>query len=62
MKHIGIITELNPFHNGHAYIIDAARTHFPDKQSSDRKHVAYQYCSNTQIPHSTHNTTSLPQA
>mgnify|MGYP004457946541 FL=1 len=32
MKHIGIITELNPFHNGHAYIIDAARTHFPDKK------------------------------
>ena len=32
MKHIGIITELNPFHNGHAHIIETARTQFPDKK------------------------------
>ena len=32
MKHIGIITELNPLHNGHAHIIEAAHTQFPDKK------------------------------
>lgn len=32
MKHIGIITELNPFHNGHAHIIETAHAQFPDKK------------------------------
>lgn len=32
MKHIGIIAEFNPFHNGHAYLIRSAKERFPDKQ------------------------------
>ena len=32
MKHIGIIAEFNPFHNGHAYLIRSAKKRFPDKQ------------------------------
>lgn len=32
MKHIGIIAEFNPFHNGHAYLIHSAKERFPDKQ------------------------------
>lgn len=32
MKHIGIITELNPFHNGHAHIIQTAHSLFPEKK------------------------------
>lgn len=32
MKHIGIIAELNPFHNGHAYLIQQAKQMHPDKQ------------------------------
>ncbi|MCM1157681.1 MAG: nucleotidyltransferase family protein [Bacteroidales bacterium] len=31
MKHIGIIAEYNPFHNGHAYQIQEAKTLFPGK-------------------------------
>jgi cytidyltransferase-like protein len=32
MGHIGIITEYNPFHNGHAYQIEQLRKHFPEKK------------------------------
>lgn len=32
MGHIGIITEYNPFHNGHTYQIEQLRRHFPDKK------------------------------
>jgi cytidyltransferase-like protein len=32
MAHIGIITEYNPFHNGHAYQIKQLRRHFPEKK------------------------------
>lgn len=32
MKHIGIITEYNPFHNGHAYQLQRANELFPDKK------------------------------
>ncbi|MGN0154590.1 MAG: nucleotidyltransferase family protein [Lachnospiraceae bacterium] len=32
MKHLGIIAEYNPFHNGHYYQIQTARAHFPDKK------------------------------
>ncbi|MBR1598577.1 MAG: nucleotidyltransferase family protein [Lachnospiraceae bacterium] len=31
MGHIGIITEYNPFHNGHAYQINQVKKLFPDK-------------------------------
>ncbi|MBE5941438.1 MAG: nucleotidyltransferase [Lachnospiraceae bacterium] len=31
MKHIGIITEYNPFHNGHSYQLHTAKNMFPDK-------------------------------
>lgn len=31
MKHIGIIAEYNPFHNGHAYQLQKAKELFPDK-------------------------------
>lgn len=31
MKHIGIIAEYNPFHNGHAYQLHKAKELFPDK-------------------------------
>ena len=32
MKHIGIIAEYNPFHNGHAYQLHRAKEMFPDKK------------------------------
>ncbi|MDE6761200.1 MAG: nucleotidyltransferase [Lachnospiraceae bacterium] len=32
MKHIGIIAEYNPFHNGHQYQIQKAKELFPDKK------------------------------
>ena len=32
MKHIGIIAEYNPFHNGHAYQLHKAKELFPDKK------------------------------
>jgi len=32
MKHIGIIAEYNPFHNGHAYQLNKAKELFPDKK------------------------------
>lgn len=32
MKHIGIIAEYNPFHNGHAYQLYKAKELFPDKK------------------------------
>lgn len=32
MKHIGIIAEYNPFHNGHQYQLQKARELFPDKK------------------------------
>lgn len=32
MKHIGIITEYNPFHNGHAYQIEQIKKKFPEKK------------------------------
>ena len=28
MKTVAIISEFNPFHNGHRYLIDEARRHF----------------------------------
>lgn len=31
MKHIGIITEYNPFHNGHQYQLKKVQERFPDK-------------------------------
>ena len=32
MKHIGIIAEYNPFHNGHFYQLQTAKNMFPDKK------------------------------
>ncbi len=32
MKHIGIIAEYNPFHNGHAYQLEQAKQMFPEKK------------------------------
>lgn len=32
MKHIGIIAEYNPFHNGHFYQLQEVRKKFPDKE------------------------------
>lgn len=32
MKHIGIVAEYNPFHNGHAYQFEQIKKQFPDKQ------------------------------
>lgn len=32
MKHIGIITEYNPFHNGHQYQLNTIRQQFPEKR------------------------------
>lgn len=32
MKHIGIIAEYNPFHNGHLYQLQQLAEHFPDKK------------------------------
>lgn len=32
MKHIGIIAEYNPFHNGHAYQLQKAKERYPDKK------------------------------
>lgn len=32
MKHIGIVAEYNPFHNGHAYQLEQIKKQFPDKQ------------------------------
>ena len=32
MKHVGIITEYNPFHNGHQYQIQKVKTLFPSKK------------------------------
>ncbi len=31
MKHVGIISEFNPFHNGHAYLIETVKRAFPEK-------------------------------
>lgn len=31
MKHVGIISEFNPFHNGHAYLIEKVKSQFPEK-------------------------------
>lgn len=33
MKHIGIIAEYNPFHNGHAYQLQKAKEMYPDKRA-----------------------------
>ncbi len=33
MKHIGIIAEYNPFHNGHFYQLHTAKKMFPDKKT-----------------------------
>ncbi len=32
MKHIGIIAEYNPFHNGHAYQLDKVKALYPEKK------------------------------
>ena len=32
MKHIGIIAEYNPFHNGHAFQISTIRKKYPDRK------------------------------
>lgn len=32
MKHIGIIAEYNPFHNGHAYQLQTVHARYPDKR------------------------------
>ena len=32
MKHVGIIAEYNPFHNGHAYQLQKIKEQFPEKQ------------------------------
>ena len=31
MKHLGIISEFNPFHKGHAYLLEEAKRLFPEK-------------------------------
>ncbi len=32
MKHVGIVAEYNPFHNGHAYQLEKVKEQFPEKQ------------------------------
>ena len=32
MKHIGIIAEYNPFHNGHQYQLNKIKQQFPEKR------------------------------